>query len=594
MEQQTRKTIYQEDQSGSQAVRMLRQRAKDGTLKDVLQDWLWIWSFSRSRWGEVLLYTLFGIGSSLLALVSGVISKYLIDAIIARNGETLLPLAALTLVAAGLAMLLRMLTTRYSAKLNIAMHNDVQAKVFRDLLDSEWGEITQFPSGELLSRFAGDVNTVAGCAVSWLPNVIIQGVTMLATLGVVLYYDPIMALIAFASTPVLIFASRRLMRRQRNFNQKQRQVAGGMSAFEAETFRNMDTLKSFGAEDQMNQKLHRWQKEYREVSLDYNRFTIRTNLWLTAMSTGVQFLALGYCLWRLWRGDILIGTMVLFLQQRANLSSAFSSLISLIPTALSGSVAAERIRELTRLKKEPRQERNVSPVGACSVELKDISVAYSDDKKIVLSDVNIRADSGQVAALVGPSGEGKSTLMRLMLGLVYPDAGEMYLTDSEGTRYPLGADTRGCFAYVPQGNTVLAGTIAENLRLVNPHLTEEEMVAALEDACAWEFVKEMPLGLHSVIGEGGKGLSEGQAQRIAIARALVRHAPVMLLDEVTSALDYATEQRVLERLMSRGVTCVVATHRPSVLSMCDHAYRVQEGRVELLTHQELEALITFE
>lgn len=594
MEEPTNKTIYQEDQSGSQAVRMLRQRAKDGTLKDVLHDWIWIWSFSRGRWGAVLLYTLFGIGSSLLGLVSGVIGKYLIDCMIARDSEALLPLIALAMATAGLAMALRMLTARFSAKLNIAMHNDVQAKVFRDLLASEWGEITRFSSGELLSRFAGDVNTVASCAVSWLPNVIIQGVTVLATLGVVLYYDPIMALIAFASTPALIFASRRLMRRQRSFNQKQRQVAGNMSAFEAETFRNMDTLKSFGAEAQMNRKLRRWQKEYKEVSLDYNRFSIRTNLWLSVMGTGVQYLALGYCLWRLWRGDILIGTMVLFLQQRANLSSAFSSLISLIPTALSGSVAAERIRELTQLKKEPRHDKLVTPAGQCSVTLKDICVAYSDDKKIVLSDVNIQADAGQVAALVGPSGEGKSTLMRLMLGLVYPDEGEMFLTDSEGIRYALGADTRGCFAYVPQGNTVLAGTIAENLRLVNPELTEREMIAALEDACAWEFVKEMPMGLHSVIGEGGKGLSEGQAQRIAIARALVRKAPVMLLDEVTSALDYATEQRVLERLMSRGVTCIVATHRPSVLSMCNHAYRVQEGRVELLTPEELEALITFE
>ena len=594
MEQQTGKTVYQEDQSGSQAVRMLHQRAKDGTLKGVLHDWLWIWSFSRSRWGSVLLYTLFGIASSILGLVSGVIGKYLIDAIIARDGETLLPLAALTLAAAGLATAMQMLTSRFAAKLNIAMHNDVQAKVFRDLLDSEWGEITRFPSGELLSRFAGDVNTVAGCAVSWLPNVIIQGITMLATLGVVLYYDPIMALIAFASTPAMIFASRRLLRRQRSFNQKQRQVAGGMAAFEAETFRNVDTLKSFGVEEQMNRKLHRWQREYKEVSLDYNRFSIRTNLWLSVMSTGVQYLALGYCLWRLWRGDILIGTMVLFLQQRANLSSAFSSMISLIPTALGGSVAAERIRELTQLKKEPRQEKKVSPVGECSVELKDVCVSYSDDKKIVLSDVNIRADAGQVVALVGPSGEGKSTLIRLMLGLVYPDGGEMFLIDSEGTRYPLGADTRGCFAYVPQGNTLMAGTIAENLRLVNPKLTEEEMIAALEDACAWDFIKEMPMGLHSVIGEGGKGLSEGQAQRIAIARALVRKATVMLLDEVTSALDYATEQRVLKQLMKRGITCIVATHRLSVLSMCDHAYRVREGRVELLTSEELENLITFE
>ena len=356
MEQQTGKTVYQEDQSGSQAVRMLRQRAKDGTLKDVLHDWLWIWSFSRGRWGSVVLYTLFGIASSILGLASGVIGKYLIDAIIARDSEMLLPTAVIAVITAGLATALRMLTTRFSAKLNIAMHNDVQAKVFRDLLNSEWGEITRFPSGELISRFAGDVNTVASCAVSWLPNVIIQGITVLGTLAVVLYYDPVMALIAFASTPAMIFASRRLLRRQRSFNQKQRQVAGGMTAFEAETFRNVDTLKSFGVEQQMNRKLHRWQREYKEVSLAYNRFSIRTNLWLSVLSTGVQYLALGYCLWRLWRGDILIGTMVLFLQQRANLSSAFSSMISLIPTALGGSVAAERIRELTQLKKEPRQE----------------------------------------------------------------------------------------------------------------------------------------------------------------------------------------------------------------------------------------------
>ena len=580
MEQQNEKTIYREDQSGSQAVRMLRQRAKDGTLKEVLLDWLWIWSFSRGRWVSVTLYTLFGIGSSLLGVASAVISKYLIDCIVSRDTPRLLPLAGLTVLAAAIAMGLRMLTTRFSAKLNIAMHNDVQAKVFHDLLHSEWGEITRYPTGELLTRFAGDVNTVAGCAVSWLPNVIIQGVTVLATLGVVLYYDPIMALIAFASTPVLIFASRRLMRRQRNFNQKMRQVSGGMAAFEAETFRNIDTLKSFGVEDRMHEKLRLWQKDYKDVSLDYNRFSIRTNVWLSAMGTGVQYLALGYCLWRLWRGDILLGTMVLFLQQRANLSSAFSSLISLIPTALSGSVAAERIRELTELKKEPRQKETASPVGSCAVDLKNIRVAYSDDKKTVLSDVNISADSGHVAALVGPSGEGKSTLMRLMLGLVYPEEGEMYLTDEEGTRFPLGPDTRNCFAYVPQGNTVLAGTVAENLRLVDPDLTEAEMIAALEDACAWEFVKEMPMGLHSPIGEGGKGLSEGQAQRLAIARAVVSGAPILLLDECTSALDEATEEKVLSRIRALPERTVIAvTHRPAAVNLCQWRLEIDGGKI---------------
>lgn len=578
-------------ESGSQAVRILRQKMKDGTLRDVLQDWLWIWSFSRKHWVSILLYTLFGVGTSCIALVSGIVSKYLIDCIVSFDTGRLPSLAVLMVVTAFLSVALRSLTTRFFAKLSITMHNDIQSAVFDKLLGSQWMEIRQYSTGDLLQRFAGDVNTVSTCAVSWLPNVIIQIFTVLATLGVVLYYDPVMALIAFTSTPVLIFASRRLLRKQRSFNQKMRQVSSDMSAFESETFRNIDTLKSFGVEAEMSGKLRSWQKSYRDVSLEYNEFSIRTNLWLTAMGTAVQYLALAYCLWQLWSGKILFGTMVLFLQQRSNLSGSFSALISLIPTALSGSVAAERVRELTELPQEPRNHGSaVTPVGSCSVELEDVCVAYTADRQ-VLEHVNIHAGAGEVVALVGPSGEGKSTLMRLMLGLVQSQSGESYLKDSGANRFPLGADTRHCFAYVPQGNTVLAGTIADNLRLVNPEVTEEQMVAALKDACAWDFVSQLPLGIHSTVGEGGKGFSEGQAQRIAIARALVRRAPVLLLDEVTSALDYNTEQQVLANLMQRGVTCIVATHRPSVLTMCSGVYRVSDGKVEALNQGQIQRLI---
>ena len=147
---------------------------------------------------------------------------------------------------------------------------------------------------------------------------------------------------------------------------------------------------------------------------------------------------------------------------------------------------------------------------------------------------------------------------------------------------------------MPQGNTLLAGTVAENLRLVNPAVTEEEMIAALEDACAWDFVRQLPGGLHGRLGEGGKGLSEGQAQRIAIARALVRKAAVMLLDEVTSALDFETEQKVLANLMRRGVTCVAATHRHSVLGVCSRVYRVRDGGVELLDPEDVQKILNLD
>lgn len=580
-----------QEASGSQAMRTLRMHAKDGTLKEILADWKWILSLCRGhRWG-IFLYTLCGIGASAIALVSGVASKYLIDCIVSLNRQRLLPLAAIMMVTAAVSLVFRSFTSRFGARLSVTIHNHIQETVFSQLLRSKWLELRKFSTGDLLSRFGGDLNTVANCAFSWLPNVIIQSFTVLATLAVVLYYDPMMALIAFASTPVLLFASRRLMRRQRGYNKHLRQVSSGMSAFQAESFRNIDTLKSFGVEADTVSKLRRWQRDYKDATLSYNDFSIRTNLWLTVMGTAVQYLAMAYCLWRLWRGEILFGTMVLFLQQRSQLSAAFSALVSQVPVVLSGSVAAERIRELTQLEKEPRQENRAQPQGRCSLEMRRVQASYGDDGRVVLSNVDLMVPAGTTAALVGPSGEGKSTLMRLMLGLVPPEQGQVSLVDEAGRRFDMGADTRGCIAYVPQGNTVLAGSIAANLRLVNPHASEAEMQAALEDACAWEFVKEMPGGLYAVIGEGGKGLSEGQAQRIAIARALVRRAPVLLLDEVTSALDHETEQKVLANLMRRGVTCVTATHRPSVLGQCSRVYQVRSGGVELLKDADIRKLM---
>lgn len=563
---------------GSSFIKIMRKKAQDGTLRSVWKDWLWIWSFSKDRKKAVVLYTLCGMGSVGLGLVASVISKYMFDAIDTRQLQPLVTYCILTVISAAAAILFQSFTSRFSAKLAVGMHNDVQAKVFDDILDTDWIALSQYPTGDLLSRFSTDVSTVSNCAISWLPNVIIQLFTVLATLGVILWYDPWMALIGCATAPLLFLMSRRLLSRQHSHNREIRQVAGQMSAFQSEAFHNMDTLKGFGVEHQVGKKLRFWQNRYEKTVLDHNLFSIRTNIWLTISGDLVQYGALAYCLWRLWRGDILLGTMTLFLQQRSNLASAFSSLVSLIPTALSGSVAAERVRELTQLPKEPRNNTKVTVSGSCSMTLEDVQVAYSPDRKI-LSDVNIHIPAGKIVALVGPSGEGKTTLLRLLLGLIRPDNGQIYLEDDQGDRHDLGADTRHCFSYVPQGNTIIAGTVAENLRLGKEDATDEELQTALEAACAQSFVEELPHGINTPIGEGGKGLSEGQAQRIAIARALIRNAPILLLDEVTSALDRDTELQVLENLTARGVTTLLTTHRLTVLDRCARVYRVEDGQV---------------
>ena len=306
---------------------------------------------------------------------------------------------------------------------------------------------------------------------------------------------------------------------------------------------------------------------------------------LTTLSTLVQYVAMAYCIIRLWQGQMILSTMTFFLQQRGTLQNAFSGLIGQIPRILNGSVAAERIRELSELPRDPAPTDEI-PTPWCHIRLENVSAAYEDGIR-VLDGISLTAGPGEIIALVGSSGEGKTTLLRLLLGLMQPQEGIMELTDARGTVHTLGSQTRRYFSYVPQGNTLLAGSIAENLRMVNPKASDAEIIAALEGACAWEFVSGMPGTIHARLGEGGMGLSEGQAQRIAIARALMRKAPAMLLDEITSALDMETEQKVLQYLMNLGVTCIVSTHRPSVLTMCSRAYRVEDGRITQLSEEEI-------
>ncbi len=210
-----------------------------------------------------------------------------------------------------------------------------------------------------------------------------------------------------------------------------------------------------------------------------------------------------------------------------------------------------------------------------------VSFAYTEGKN-VYENGNFHADPGEIVAVLGPSGEGKTTMLRLLLGLIHPSEGTVTLTDAAGNTVDMNADLREFFSYVPQGNSIMAGTIAENLRLVKEDATDEEIIAALKTACAWEFVSGHPDGIYGKIGERGQGLSEGQAQRIAIARAVLRDAPIILLDEATSALDNETERRVLQNIIfdAPHKTCIVSTHRRSILRHCKRVYYIKNKQPE--------------
>ena len=572
-------------------VQTLLNKLDDGTFSDFFEDWKWIFSYSRKYTKVIICYTIIGIISSTLGLVSSVASKYMIDIITGYQFEKLWLVAVIMVSSMVVSLLFTSLVNRYSTKLSIYVNNDMQADIFDRIIDADWLSISQFENGDILNRFNNDVNTVASNAVSWLPNLIIYVYSIVATLAVILYYDATMALIALLSAPILLLSGRYLMRKNSEYRRKVLEVNSKLMNYEVETFYNFDTIKSFGVMEHYSKGLRGWQERFKQTNLAYNLFTIKTNIGMSVLSAGVSFLAFGYCLFRLWTGDILYGTMTLFLEQRSKLSNQFSNLVRIIPGMLNSAVSARRIRELVELPREvhmPEQSERMRQAAQHGfiVQLEHVNFAYIQEHR-VLTDSNFIASPGEIVALVGPSGEGKTTMLRMILGLLHPNQGTAQLVTQDGETVPIHADTRRYFSYVPQGNTLMSGTIADNLCVVKEDATEEEIKQALETACAWEFVQKMPDGIHSLLGTRGRGVSEGQAQRISIARAVLRDAPILLLDEATSALDVATERQVLRNIMHRhpNKTCIVTTHRPSVLNLCQRIYRVIDTKVTQLDEQ---------
>ena len=579
---------------GSESLGTLVSSWRDGTFSEIWADWKWIWGYTKRYRRAVWFYTILGVASSTLGLVSAVASKYSIDIITGYDSDHLWFIVTVMVASALVGLLLRSVTSRISTKISLRVNNDIQAQVFDRLLGADWRSLNAFASGDLLSRLSTDVGSVSSSAIRWLPDLIVTAYTFAATLAVILHYDWVMALLALASAPFLLLTSRRLIRGMRTHQQEVRQVGSRLMSYETETLHNLDAIKGFGITGRYGRGFRRRQEEFRRASLDYNLFSIRTEILLSLLGSAVQMAAFGYCLYLLWSGKILYGTMTLFLSQGAKLSSAFNALVRTVPSFLSASVSARRIRDLYALEPEPvLPDDGLDSLASqgFTVAVEDAGYAYVPHQP-VLTHADFRAAPGETVALVGPSGGGKTTMIRLLLGLIRPAEGRAYLQAADGRQVEVNAGLRRYFSYVPQGNTLLSGTIADNLRMVKPDASDAQLRAALEAACAWDFVSTMDGGLDASVGEHGHGLSEGQAQRIAIARALLRDAPVLLLDEATSALDVATERTILRNLAARypHKTCIVTTHRPTVISLCCRVYQVSSGCLRLLDSDEAQRL----
>ena len=577
---------------GSESLGTLVSSWRDGTFSEIWADWKWIWGYTKRYRRAVWFYTILGVASSTLGLVSAVASKYSIDIITGYDSDHLWFIVTVMVASALVGLLLRSVTSRISTKISLRVNNDIQAQVFDRLLGADWRSLNAFASGDLLSRLSTDVGSVSSSAIRWLPDLIVTAYTFAATLAVILHYDWVMALLALASAPFLLLTSRRLIRGMRTHQQEVRQVGSRLMSYETETLHNLDAIKGFGITGRYGRGFRRRQEEFRRASLDYNLFSIRTEILLSLLGSAVQMAAFGYCLYLLWSGKILYGTMTLFLSQGAKLSSAFNALVRTVPSFLSASVSARRIRDLYALEPEPvLPDDGLDSLASqgFTVAVEDAGYAYVPHQP-VLTHADFRAAPGETVALVGPSGGGKTTMIRLLLGLIRPAEGRAYLQAADGRQVEVNAGLRRYFSYVPQGNTLLSGTIADNLRMVKPDASDAQLQAALEAACAWDFVSAMDGGLDASVGEHGHGLSEGQAQRIAIARAILKDAPIVVLDEAMAFTDAENELALREGMaeLLRGKTVLMIAHRLYSIQDADCIFVLDNGRlVERGAHKEL-------
>lgn len=554
-------------------------------MRELLSQWKWLGQYIRRYWLLVAVYTGLGVSGSLLGLGTSLVSRTLIDAVTGYNASNIASAASLYVGVGVGQILINVVKQRISLKIRLKITNEIKADIFTQILSVEWESIASYSSGDILYRMNGDTGMISNSILSFIPNVISVFISFGGAFLIMMQNDPVMALIALAGAPITLLSSRYMARRMREYQEKNQNLASTKMTVDQEIFQNLQLIKAFDLIPYFTGRFHRVQQESMEMSLDQNRFQSGLTVVTSLVGQAVGYACYGFAIWRLWRGEISYGSMTMLVGMASSLRGSFSSVTGLLPTAIRAGISAGRVMELVDKPKEDRkgeeEAKKLKEEGGLYLEMKDGAFWYENGTPIY-EGASFYGAPGEIIGLVGPSGEGKTTTFRLFLGLYALRKGSLRIGRVGGKSMEVSASTRCLFRYIPQGNLLFQGTIADNLKMMKPDAKEEELIQALQMACAWEFVEKLEEGLNTQVRELGQRFSEGQKQRISIARAILTDAPILLLDEATSALDMETEQRVIENIVKHDPhrLIIVAAHRPSVFAVCNRIYRVEGGRMK--------------
>ena len=528
----------------------------------------WLWRSSRGVRGGIFLSSVAGVMHVGVSMAFIWFSKNLVDAVTQSPGESLIPGVVGMVLCLVFQIAFSAIESRVTAKTEVRIKNRLRQNLFDSLMESRWDGKEAFHSGDTLNRMMDDVRTIAEALAKAVPSVIVAVVQFVAAFCFLFLMSPVLAWLIPGLMLLMFFFSRSYLSKMRRLNREIRQTEGDMHSMIQENLQHRVLIHTLEQEERQSGTLSNTQDMLYGQVLGRTDYSIRVRSFMQAgFSTGYASAFL-WGVFGIRAGTATFGMMTSFLQLVGQIQRPMMNLSRQFPYLVNSLTSVERLEELLALPKEESGEpqRLDGPVG---VRIQDLTYAYPDATEAVFSHFSCEFTPGTLTALTGETGAGKSTLTRLVLGLLHPQSGSVTLYDSK-TSFRASSLTRCNVVYVPQGNTLLSGSVRDNLLLGDPQADEEQMREVLHLAAA-DFVFALPDGLDTICGERGSGLSEGQAQRIAIARALLRKGGLLLLDEPTASLDAETEQTLLRRLSghAHGRTMIIVTHRPAALELCN-------------------------
>lgn len=463
------------------------------------------------------------------------------------------------------------------------LERDWKRKLLHGLLHGVYADVANYHSAELVNRLNGDVAKVNDGVVSVIPGVVAMVTRLICAVVVLRTLDGRFAFLMVLAGILVFFGTAVLRRKLKELDKQVSRHNGRVSGMLQEAMEKLLMVQAMDVSNEVERRTDMLMEERYYFQRKRKNASVLFYAGINVLSYGAGFLALAWCANGVLHRQMTVGTLMAIIHLVSQMQAPVVNLSGMFPQYIAMTASAERLMEIDHIQREvDRYQETPEQIYEIveSIQAKDLSFCY--DRDTVIRNAEFVIPKNQFVAITGATGAGKSSILKLLLGVIAPQQGELCLYGGDKSM-PIDRRARGIFAYVPQGNMLFSGSIRDNLTIVKPDATEEEVQTAVYVSCVDEFLTQLPQGLDTMLGENGAGLSEGQVQRIAIARAVLGGAPILLLDECTSALDEHTEQRVLSRIKQMpNRTCVAVTHRHAAIEMSDWQMVVRDGTVEMI------------